>query len=75
MLKVEPLPTVLSTVMSPPHHLAETTADRQAEPGAAIVACGGFVGLREFVEHLADLFRRVGCKYSNEPYDIVIEQY
>src|SRR2546429_10016213 len=32
------------------HHLAETPADREAEPGAAILARGRGIGLHKFLE-------------------------
>ena len=46
-MKVEPLPGSLSTVDLAAHHLAEAPADGEAEAGAAVLAGGGGVGLRE----------------------------
>ena len=57
MVKVEPSPGSLSTVMSPPIMLAEVLADGQAQPGAAVLAGGRGVGLGEGLEQLAELLR------------------
>ena len=40
------------------HHLAETAADRESEPRAAVLARGGRIGLHEFLEQPADLLGR-----------------
>ena len=37
------------------HHLHQLTGDRQAQPGAAVLARGGAVGLGEGIEQLVDL--------------------
>ena len=47
---VEPAPGADSTWMFAAHHLHQLLADREAEPGAAVLAGGRAVGLREFIE-------------------------
>ena len=54
--KVEPLPAPsLSTHMRAAHQLDQPPADRQAEAGAAVLARGRGVGLREGLEERSDL--------------------
>ena len=57
MVKVEPWPGSLSTVRSPPIIRQKLPADRQAEPGAAVLARGGRVGLGERLEQPPELLR------------------
>src|SRR5262249_33718303 len=40
------------------HHLTKATRDRQAKAGAAVLARGRRLGLREFLEQAGSLFRR-----------------
>ena len=55
MVKVEPLPGVLATVMSPPSMVAEMLGDGEAEAGAAVIARGRGIGLGEGLEQPAHL--------------------
>ena len=58
-MKVDPSPKVLCRPRCrPPIISAEPPADRQAEPGAAVLARGRRVGLRECLEQLGRAARR-----------------
>ena len=55
---VVPSPSVLSIQILPPHLLDQLRGDRQAEPGAAVVARRRAIRLRERLEDQRLLFRR-----------------
>ena len=56
-MKVAPLPGTLSTRMLPPIRPSRAPTDGQPQPGAAVLARGGAIGLREVLE---DPLLRVG---------------
>ncbi len=55
---VLPTPASLSSQIAAAHQLDQAPADGQAQPGAAVLAGGGHVGLRERLEQLRRLLRR-----------------
>ena len=65
-VKVDPLPSSLSSVDRAAEHLRQTPADRQAEAGAAVAARRGAVELPEVLEDFGpDLRRRCPTPVSD----------
>ena len=62
--KVEPSPSWLFDADGPPHHLHQLLADRQPEPGAAVLARGGGVRLDERREQRAAWSGRIPIPVS-----------
>ena len=58
IVKVEPRPSSLLTVMSPPIIWQKRRLIDEPETGAAVFARGGGIGLRKFLEQLPDLLGR-----------------